>query len=321
VIDKIADNFYCITLPMPFRLKHVHVYALVNNKDVALFDTGFSVRDSYKILEKDLETIGQSIKTVRDIYITHVHADHCGMAGLIKEKSGAKIHVSAAADESNQNYFDTDLLVRQMKKFYFSHGLAMPEVEGLIKLFSGLRNIIAPFKGDNFLQPNEMREFGDWKFEVIFTPGHSKGHVCFFFPEQKFLLSGDTVLPQITPNLSPDLVDENFRPLYCFLESLKAVENLSIEKIYPGHGNVFSDVKTRVNEMRNHHAERTQLILNLLGAQPKTTYQVSQEIFGSDLDVFDKFLALNETYVHLLEQKIKGAIKEEQAGNYLVYSI
>ena len=87
MINKISDNFYRITLPMPFRLKHVHVYALAHNKEVALFDTGFNSGGSWEILEKDLESIGQSIKSVRDIYITHVHADHCSMAGLIKEKT------------------------------------------------------------------------------------------------------------------------------------------------------------------------------------------------------------------------------------------
>jgi glyoxylase-like metal-dependent hydrolase (beta-lactamase superfamily II) len=320
LINKIQDNFYCITLPMPFRLKHVHVYALVNGNDVALFDTGFKVGGSYEKLESDLTSIGLGIKSVRDIYLTHVHADHCGMAGLIKEKSGAKIHLSAVADESNQNYSNIDLLTSRMKKFYLLHGMSGEEIEALIVMFSGLRNIISTFQGDDHLQPNKIYEFGAWNFEIIFTPGHSNGHVCYYFPKEKFLLSGDTVLPQITPNLSPDLVDENFRPLHSFLHSLQLLETLPVEKIYPGHGNVFSDLKTRTKEMREHHTERTQLILNCISATPKTTFQVSQEIFGSDLLDFDKFLALNETYVHLLELKLKGAIKEDINGHKLVYT-
>ena len=319
MINKISDNFYCITLPMPFRLKHVHVYALVNNQEVALFDTGFNISGFYEILERDLESIGQSMQSVRDIYITHSHADHCGMAGLIKEKSGATIHISAAADESNQNHWKTDLIILRMKKFYLAHGLTEQEIGALIMMFSSIRDIMTIFKGDDFLQPNEIREFGKWQFEVIFTPGHTNGHICFYFPKDGFLLSGDTVLPQITPNLSPDLFDENFRPLFSFLESLKAVENLSVDKIYPGHGNVFSDIKIRVSEMREHHAQRTQLILNCLGREPKTTFQVSCEIFGRDLSPFDRFLALNETYVHLLELRHKNIIREEQMGDNLVY--
>jgi hypothetical protein len=80
-------------------------------------------------------------------------------------------------------------------------------------------------------------------------------------------------------------------------------------------------VKIRANEMRGHHAERTQLILNCLSATPKTTFQISQGIFGTDLPDFDKFLALNETYVHLLELKLKGAIKEDINGLNLFYTL
>lgn len=320
MINKISDNFYCITLPMPFQLKHVNVYALVSDKEVALFDTGLNISSSCDMLEKDLEDIGQSIRSVRDIYITHMHADHCGMAGLIKEKSGATIHLSSSAEEYNQNYSDPDLIIRQMTKFYLSHGLSAPEIEKMVVIFSGFRHITSPFKSDDNLQPNEIRRFGDWIFEAVFTPGHTDGHLCYYFPKQKFLLSGDTVLPHITPNLSPNFLKENFRPLYSFLGSLQVLEMVPVEKVYPGHGNAFGDFKTRLSEMREHHAGRTQLIKNCLGIKPKTTYQVSQEIFGRDLADFDKFLALNETYVHLLELKLKGAIKEEQAGSNLVYT-
>jgi len=321
LINKVSDDFYHITLPMPFRLRHVHVYVLADGENLALFDTGFNVGGSYEILEKDLGSIGRSIKSIRDIYITHVHIDHCGMAGLIKEKSGATIHLSAAADDSNQNYSRTDLLTAKVKSFYRTHGFTEKEVDDLIELFSGMRNIIAVFKGDDRLQPNEIKKFGKWQFEAIFTPGHSNGHTCYYFPREGFLLSGDTILPHITPNLSPDLFDEQFRPLSSFLTSIKKVEKLAVNKIYPGHGDVLTDVKTRVRELQDHHAGRTQLILNCLGTEPKTTREVSREIFGNDLPDFDKFLALNETYVHLLELKRQNEIREEQKGNNLVYII
>ena len=321
LISKILDNFYCITLPMSFRLNHVHVYVLVHNKEVALFDTGLNSGGSFELLEKDLESIGQSIKSVRDIYITHVHADHCGMAGLIKEKSGAAIHLSVIADQYNQNFQKIDLWIPKIKKFYLVHGLTEQEVDSSMILLSGIRSVITLFKSDDLLQPNEIREFGKWQFECIYTPGHSSGHICFYFRKEGFLLSGDTVLPHITPNLSPDVFDENFRPLENFLASLDTVANLPVGKIYPGHGSAMGNVRARVQELRVHHAERTQLILNCLDALPKTTFQVALEIFGKDLQDFDKLLALNETYVHLLDLKHKGIIKEEQDGDVLVYTV
>jgi hypothetical protein len=99
------------------------------------------------------------------------------------------------------------------------------------------------------------------------------------------------------------------------------VENLPVERVYPGHGIYFTGLTARLNELRAHHKERTKLIVQSLSAQPKTTLQVSQDIFGVDLPDFDKFLALNETYVHLLELKHQGIIREVRTGNVLVYTL
>lgn len=306
---------------MSFRLNHVHVYVLVHNKEVALFDTGLDISGSLDMLKKDLESIGQNIAAVRVIYITHSHGDHCGMAGLIKNESGAIIHLSPEADKSNRNYSNTDLLNPKMKEFYLTNGLTSQQVDNTIAVFGATRNIVAPFKGDYCLQPKEIREFGKWQFECIFTPGHSNGHICYCFRKEGILLSGDTVLPHITPNLSPDLFDENFRPLEKFLESLDIVADLPVGKIYPGHGNAMDNVRARVHELHVHHAERTQLVINCLDGTPKTAFQVALGVFGNDLPDFDKFLALNETYVHLLDLKDKGIIREEQAGNVVVYTV
>jgi glyoxylase-like metal-dependent hydrolase (beta-lactamase superfamily II) len=321
LIDRISDNFYRITLPMPFRLRHVHVYVLVSGNKIALFDTGFNVGDSYSILGKDLESIGLGIKFIQDIYITHAHTDHCGMAGLLQSKSGANIHLSAAADTFQQYFSNPDLLNRQTNQFYSRHGMTAAQIEIIYAVYSSIRQITSEFQADDYLRQGEIRQFGDWEFEVIFTPGHARGHVCFFFRKEKFLISGDHVLPHITPNLSPDIVDPGFRPLQSFLESLKAVENLPVERVYPGHGISFTGLPDRLNELRSHHKERTELIIQSLNAQPKTTLQVSSDIFGADLPDFDKFLALNETYVHLLELKHQGIITEEEAGNVFVYAL
>ncbi|HOW57983.1 MAG TPA: MBL fold metallo-hydrolase, partial [Smithellaceae bacterium] len=268
LINKINDDFYRITLPMPFRLRHVHVYALVCGGDIALFDTGFNTSDSFARLESALGSIGLGIKSIRQIYLTHVHADHCGMAGLIKEKSGATINLSRAGDESNQNYYNTDLLAHRMRKFYVRHGMTETEVENLIVLFGGLRHVISEFKGDYLLKHAEICQFGKWRFQAIFTPGHSNGHMCFFFPEGEFLISGDTVLPQITPNLSPDIVVEDFRPLHSFLASLDEVDKLPVANIYPGHGNPFGNLRERTAEMRLHHEQRAAIVLGSVNKKP-----------------------------------------------------
>ena len=322
MITEIQTNFYRITLPMPYRLRHVHAYALVQGGDVALFDTGMNMPGSYEKIEEDLKSIGLSTKSIRDIFITHSHTDHCSMAGLLQERTSAKIHLSAAADNVYQHFHQAEELTKAAKIFYAKHGMSPKEVDAMVEEIDEIRSIIVPFTADDHLEQNEIRKFGDWKFEVIFTPGHAVGHVCFFFRDEGFLLAGDHVLPYISPSLSPNIFDEIFQPLKNYLDSLQVVENLPVTAIYPGHGNSFTNISERAGEIRTHHELRKQVILQSLNAKPKTTYAISSQISGSvssRWDDWEKFMALNETYVYLQELKREGVIKETMEGSVLVY--
>jgi glyoxylase-like metal-dependent hydrolase (beta-lactamase superfamily II) len=275
---------------------------------------------TYEMLEKDLASAGFRVNDIRHIFLTHVHTDHCSVAGLLQKNTDAKIYLSAVAFDEYQHFRKSDSAVEQLKKFYSRQGMTSGQIDMIIEEYEDIRSIITEFHADDFLQNNEIREFGKWKFEVIFTPGHAAGHVCFFFRKESFLLAGDHILPYIAPILSPDIFDDDFRPLATYLDSLSDIEKLPIATIYPGHGNAFIDFKERLEEIRRHHIKRKKMVFDHLNAGPKTTYAVSHEIFGSELSDFDKFLALNETLIYLKELKAEGAIKEDDAGNVLVYT-
>jgi len=322
MITEIQTDFYRISLPMPYRLRHVHTYALVQNGNVALFDTGMNMPGAYEKMEEDFKSIGLSTQSIKDIFITHSHTDHCSMAGLLQQRTSAKIHISAAADNVYQYFHQAEVLTKAARIFYAKHGMSPQEVDAMVEEIDDIRGIIAPFNADDHLEQNEIREFGNWKFEVIFTPGHAAGHVCFFFREEGFLLAGDHVLPYIAPSLSPDIFDETFQPLKGYLDSLQLVENLPVTTVYPGHGNSFTNISERAAEIRTHHELRKQAVLQSLNTQPKTTYAICAEISkaaASRWDDWEKFMALNETFVYLQYLKREGVIKETIEGNVLVY--
>ena len=294
MISQIQTDFYRITLRMPYRLKHVHAYLLVQDKELVLFDTGLNIPGAYEMLEKDLASAGFSVNDIRHIFLTHVHTDHCSVAGLLQKNTDAKIYLSAAAFDEYQHFRKADSAVEQLKKFYSRQGMSSQQINMIIEEYEDIRSIITEFHADDFLQNNEIREFGKWNFEVIFTPGHAAGHVCFFFRKESFLLAGDHILPYIAPILSPDIFNDDFRPLATYLDSLSDIEKLPIATIYPGHGNAFIDFKERLEEIRRHHIKRKKMVFDHLSAEPKTTYAVSHEIFG--------------------------AIKEDMIDNVLVYT-
>jgi glyoxylase-like metal-dependent hydrolase (beta-lactamase superfamily II) len=320
MISEIEKNFYRISLRMPYRLRHVNAYLFAHDKELALFDTGLNMSGSYETLEKDLIDAGLDINNIRHVFLTHVHTDHCGIAGLLQKNTGAKIYLSRTAFEEYQHFRQPDSAIKQLRNFYSRQGMSPQQIDLVIEEYKYIRNIITEFNTDSYLQDNESLEFGDWKFEVIFTPGHAAGHVCFFFREKGFLLAGDHILPFIAPILSPDIFDESFRPLATYLDSLSDIEKLPVSTVYPGHGNSFVDLKERLADIRKHHQKRVNVVLDHVNIQPKTTYDICHEIISATLSDFDKFLALNETLIYLKELKAEGAIKEETANDVLVYT-
>lgn len=319
MIDRILPDLYRITLPMPFRLRHVHVYALLHDGKVALFDTGMNIPETYTVLDEALANLGKTTKDIDRIFLTHFHADHCGIAGRIQEISGAAVHLSAVDESRLQQNNRLEELAGRARQFFLPQGLPLKAMDTLIKLMAVFRKATIPFRVGSPLVPREKTTLGDRSFEVIPAPGHTAGQMCFYFPDEAILLAGDHILPDITPNLSPDIFHLEYRPLRSFLESLGAIRDLPVRMVYPAHGDPFPDLPKRVDEIREHHAERTQLIVAALQGKEKTAFEVSGVIFGTDLPEFDQFLALNETYVHIVELMDKGLVRADERYGLVLY--
>ena len=318
MIEEIVNDFYMITLPMPFRLQHVHVFLLCHGDQAALFDTGLDTPENLLTLETALRRIGKKVQNIVQVFITHHHFDHCGMAGRIKKMSGAEIHMS---ELSRTFTLRSDREIQLVKDFCIRHGLPQDATSGILNLFLSNREEIAgPFQIDRSFAGHERQSFGKWEFQAIPTPGHTRDHVSFYFPQEQVLLAGDHVLPEITPNLSPDVFAPDFKPLSSFFASLELLQDLPVTKVYPAHGRPFANLQARISELFDHHEIRKELALKSVKTGPKTTFQVSQDIFGSSLPEFDQFLALHETYVHLIELLSTGDICEIKNESRILYA-
>ncbi|HQL98730.1 MAG TPA: MBL fold metallo-hydrolase [Smithella sp.] len=319
MISKIEKDFYQITLRMPYRLRHVNAYLFIYEGKLALFDTGLNTPQAFETLGNDLSGIGFGIEDIQHIYLTHVHSDHCSMAGVLQKRSGAQIHLAQAAFEEYRHFREAGPTIKQLRIYYARQGMSQEQIGLVIEEYENIRGIIADFDAADFLRDKDVREFGNWKIEIISTPGHAAGHVCFFCREMKFLLSGDHVLPYIAPVLSPDIFDEAFRPLAAYLDSLNALKNLCVTAVYPGHGISFVDLQERIADIREHHSKRKTMVLDRVHAQPRTARDISHETLAPTLSDFDKFLALNEMIAYLKELTAEGAIKEDTVNDVLVY--
>ncbi|MFB3926881.1 MAG: MBL fold metallo-hydrolase [Syntrophales bacterium] len=320
-VEKIATGIYRITLPMPFRLEHVHIYAFIHGGRVSIIDTGPNFPGTFAALKEILGEIGCSVEGIEHVLITHFHADHCGLAGGIKSSSGAGILIPDIEYRSANAFLENEGRLEKVRSFCLENGMSGETVEVLMNAFRFLRTATIPFTADKFLANGQPLRIGDWSFDVISTPGHTRGHVCFFCRENRILFSGDHVLPHITPNLSPDLLAPDFRPLKSFLDSLERLRHVPVDIVCPAHGGFFTDLGARLDETIRHHRERKELILEALKIHPKTACEISQDIFGSGLDAFNQLLALNEVYVHLVELVYESNADRDTEGNRYIFSL
>ena len=152
---------------------------------------------------------------------------------------------------------------------------------------------------------------------VVHTPGHTGDHICLHDPESRLLLSGDHVLPTITPHIggaasSPD-------PLASFFYSLDRVAEIQeVETVLPAHGHPFADLAGRAQAIKRHHVERLETVRSIskeFGA-PASVQAFSERLFkprswGS--------MAESETYAHLEHLRIQGSAErtEDRHGRLL----
>ena len=134
---------------------------------------------------------------------SRIHPDHYGLAGRIREASGAWIALHPAdAELIHDRYDEPDDLLARVAAALRRMGAPDEELTPLQNAAMPVRPLVDPVRPDVLLEDGARPEVPGWSLEAIWTPGHSPGHLCFYESALDLMLSGDHVLPRITPNIS-----------------------------------------------------------------------------------------------------------------------
>ena len=151
------------------------------------------------------------------------------------------------------------------------------------------------------------------------TPGHTADHLCLFDPAEGVLLSGDHVLPTITPHINGIGTSED--PLAQFFASLDRMTELEgVTIVLPAHGHPFTDVADRAKAIRRHHEER----LDKLRAASReiggfaTVPELSQHLFAPRSW---GQMADSETFAHLEHLRLLGDAECRSENGKLLYEV
>lgn len=119
------------------------------------------------------------------------------------------------------------------------------------------------------LVEGEVIESGEAELRVVFAPGHASDHACFWLPHENSLFAGDNVLGEGTSVIAPPDGD-----MKAYLDSLRRLEQLQPQRIYPGHFRPLDDGTQVIRGYIEHRLERERKIVKALEPGPATLEEV-----------------------------------------------
>jgi len=296
---EILPGIFQFQLPMPFELRHVNVYLLRDGDGYTLIDTGLRTDESRAALHAGLQAAHVELRQIRRILITHIHPDHFGLAGELRERTGAELvihRLEVALMEPR--YARAEDLVREVARWLEVNGVPSEERDFLQTASMAAREFVSVVSPDVLLEGAERLAVNGDDLVVVWTPGHSPGHCAFYWPARKLLFSGDHLLLKISPNIGLH-PQSSADPLDDYLASLRRVAALVIDEVLPAHGPSFREPRERVSQILQHHQERLAALLRLAAA-PQTGWELAAGLFPglAQRGVFHQRLALQETLAH-----------------------
>jgi len=144
---------------------------------------------------------------------------------------------------------------------------------------------------------------------AIHTPGHASDHLCYYLREEKAVFTGDVVLggsTTVIPAEDGDLLD--------YLSSLKRLQSLDVQKIYPAHGPVIEDAQAKLTEYIEHRLLRERQILEALGDGLRTIPTMVERIY-KDVPVTLHPVAAQSVASHLKKLAREGRVREHPQGS------
>lgn len=302
-VEEVRQGLWSIPVPIPDSpLRYVLVYAFALPDGVAVVDPGWESDEGWETLVAGLRSAGYAPGDVRAVLVTHMHPDHFGLAPRLRATSGAWIgmHPADAALLGAQTEQQARALVcagRGQLAWTGAPGSVVASQMPLVRFPAAEGPELLIEDGDRIDLPG-------WDLRAIWVPGHTPGHLCFYEHHHRVLLTGDHVLPRISPNISlmPGQLPD---PLSTYLASLRSIAEVDAEEILPAHEYRFRGLRERVGVLLSHHGDRLEEIEKAVAEHPGgTCWQVTGRLswsrpFDSMADGLRR-LAVRETLAHLV---------------------
>ena len=333
-VEEVAPGVLRMQLPIEIPgLRHVNMYCLRDARGATLIDPGLPDEASWAVLQERLSQVDLELRHIHTVLVTHSHPDHFGGAGRLHRASGARViaHEAFSVFGERPELAHLEVSVEHLapravvpnREVPIPSGLPIPwggdatmQADREHKRWERIRasaphGMIPPIT--HVVRDGDSLQLADRAFSVVYSPGHTGDHICFFDREAGTLIAGDHVLPTITPHISG--LNRIEDPLQAFFDSLdRMLELRGVRRCLPAHGDPFDDLSGRVEAIKRHHLERLDKLVGIARdfGKPTCVRDYSQVLFSQRAW---GIMAESETYAHLERLRRAGRAAAHRAAD------
>jgi glyoxylase-like metal-dependent hydrolase (beta-lactamase superfamily II) len=304
-VHEIKPGVFWFPMPLPMMgPEYVNCYILDDGNDIVLVDTGANFGDCKYLWESVLSKHFFG-KKISNIYVTHHHPDHIGLAGWLSEKVDAPIVCSRTAylmakmlslDVHESVSPTTELFWRQAG---MSEEMLREKLQS--RPFNFGDGVYPLNRGFVRISEKQAITINGINWTVSMGNGHAPEHATFWSKELNLVLSGDQVLPGISSNLGVYPTEPNADTVGDWIRSCEKFQYLASDEmvVLPGHGRPFSGMPRRLVQLIENHNGALERMKKELMSEPKTAVELFKTIFKRDINKKEYMLALHEAVGHV----------------------
>lgn len=292
-LQEILPGLYRLELHGNFKsIDEIKIYLIPGKNPKTnrslMVDVGFHDPLCQATIEQVMESLGIPYALL-DIFLTHKHHDHCGLASLFA-KRGSRIFMNPEEERHHYDCLHYNVKYHQDQKEVLRYvGITEQKTPELYEMFTLAveEDRLAEFNILHFpytpVETGQRFAYGDYVFRAVPLRGHTFGQMGLAEDRVKLFLSGDQVIKGIVPIVGTSFKDEHL--LSAYFKSLKQISHeFAGYQIYPSHNTMLEGegIKKVVNRIVFAYLEKIQIIEQVVkhSRHPKTVVQIAMLAYG-----------------------------------------
>jgi glyoxylase-like metal-dependent hydrolase (beta-lactamase superfamily II) len=313
-VHELAPGLWLIRTPLPgHSTGSLNSYLIAADGHAAVVDTPWGTPEVIRAFCARVAATGVSPADIGQVLVTHYHEDHSGAAGWLHERHGSEVVMSARDHAALGHHFGSgrDVFAAELAGWLDGIG-ADADAYGYAfeqrgELLSRLHSIPPARRvGDG----DTVRVGGEWTLEVVETPGHTPGHLCFVERRRGLVFAGDHVFRRrrgnavARPSAPP-------RPIASYWHAMAKIRATGADTVLPGHGRPFTGLGSRAEELTAVRERKRAEVIRLT-AEPTTAWAVAQRMRRrtrwGELNGNARLAAAGEALAYLLDAGDAGLV-------------